>query len=294
MQYHLLQTFQRAQLRNDLAGLLSAADTAVAHFPNIAAFRIGQALILARSSHKDLALELLHEVAADSFLCIPHDTLWLWLLTVLAEVATIVSHEAYERTLYELLLPYASEYVVAAWGTLLDGSVAHYLALLADSLGLHAAACEHFESAIAANRRIGAPALTARSSLHYALHLRSSAEQSQIEKARAFANRAAGTFLSLDLPEHAKQAQQLSDALKRRTALKTRMQPAPRLPADESNIFRREGDFWTIAHRGRSTLLRATLGLQYIGVLLSTARRAHSCPGTHQRWTPVRGQFIHA
>ena len=186
-------------MRNDLAGLLTTAEAAVARFPNIPAFRIGQALILARSSHKELALERLHEVAADSFSHIPPDTLSLWLLTVLAETATIVSHDPYKRTLYELLLPHASEFVVAAWGTLLDGSVAHYLALLADSLGLQAAACEHFEAAIAANRRIGAPALTARSSFHYALHLRSSADESQIEKARALAARAAGTFLSLDL-----------------------------------------------------------------------------------------------
>ncbi len=194
--YQLLQGFQRALLRDDLVGWLEGTEVVIARFPTVPAFKVAQALILSRLSRMHLAREALHQLGSNDFAAIPPNNLSLWLLTALAEVAFLTSQKTYATALYRLLLPYAAEYIVAAWGTLLDGSVSHYLALLA-TVTDNVAASAHFEHAIAANRRIGAPALTARSCLHFSAHL---ANADSLSEALDLAREAAGTFSALETP----------------------------------------------------------------------------------------------
>lgn len=273
MQYQLLQGFQRALLRHDLDSWLSSADIVIAQYPNIPAFRIARALILARLRHTDLARESLHELAIDNFAVIPPNNLSLWLLTALAEVAAMTSDHEHAAALYTLLLPHRSQFIVAAWGTLLDGSVSHYLALLADTCGEHLAARSHFELAIRANRRIGAPALTARASLCFALHLLAFGDHSDILRGRLLATQAAGTFRSLGLGAYADKALQCLDiCLSGDTKTHPDSSTTPSSPPTPANCFRREGDFWIITFRGRTSLLREIVGLRYLAVLLSSPR----------------------
>ncbi|HEY6078845.1 MAG TPA: tetratricopeptide repeat protein, partial [Polyangiaceae bacterium] len=78
------------------------------------------------------------------------------------------------RVLYERFAPFANRSVVIGFGVGCWGSVERYLGLLCVTLGQHAAAAEHFERAITANRRIGGALPLAYTMFDYALLLQSS------------------------------------------------------------------------------------------------------------------------
>lgn len=268
IQYQLLQGFHRAQLRHDVVAWSAIIQQALEQLPQIPAVRIAHAWLLAHTSHHELATEALHELSANSFELVPPNFLSLWLLTVMADTAARVADQYHARLLYEHLLPHASHFIVAGWGTLVDGSVHHYIGLLAQTLGMYNTAREHFEHAIAANRRIGAPALTARSSFHLAHLLASLDSAADRPTALALAQRASGTFSSLTLTYYAQQAEALCSTIEAGHASTPHISPIP--PRREDiNVFRREGDFWTISYKGRTSRLRATLGFEYLSCLLS-------------------------
>lgn len=265
LQYHLLQSFQRTQLRRDATAWAHTTQDALAQLPHIPAIRVAHAWILAHTSHLDLATEFLHELAGNSFQCIPPNHLFLYLLAVLADVAVTVSSIPHATTLYNILLPYASDFIVTAWGSLVDGSVSHYLGLLAQSLGMDSAG-DHFRFSIDANRQLGAAPFTARSSLHLAHFLLSHDEDPSA--ALSLAAQAARTFSSLNLDHYAMKARSLCDTIARGGSPSSEVPAAPEAP----NALRRNGDFWTFSYKGESGLLRPTLGLQYIAVLLARPR----------------------
>jgi tetratricopeptide (TPR) repeat protein len=265
LQYQLLQGFQRAQLRNDISAWPAVAEQVLENLPDITATRVARAWLLARASHNELATEVLHSLSHNSFEAVPPNFVSLWLLSVLADAVSMVGNRPLASALYDLLRPHASQFIVAGWGTLIDGSVAYYLGLLAQCLGMHDAARSHFEASITANRNIGAPALTARSGLALSRHLLLFGNRSDVQLAHSLAEHAAGTFASLRLDRYAEQARDLcppAEARQRHDAIAT----------SSRNSFRRQGDFWNISYQGTAIHVRATLGFEYIARLLATPR----------------------
>lgn len=269
IQYELLQGFHRAQLRDDSAQWLTAAQSSLANLPDLPAVRIARAGILARNSQVELAAELLHGLADNSFQAIPPSFLSLFFLTILAEVASLTRDRRNAEVLYDLLEPHKQEFIVAGWGTAIDGSVAHYLALLASCLGRDSAAREHFTAATAANRRIGAPVLAARSTLCLAQHLADFGDASDLPTAYSLATHAAGTYTSLDLPRCASRARDLANRLHTQLSKSTPPSPLDAPTEQTPNVFRREADYWTLTYQGTTSRFRATLGFAYLATLLS-------------------------
>jgi len=266
-QYALLQVLHRSLLRDELADLLAPAAALSIQYPTVVGFRIAHALILARLSQASLAAELLHELAYNDFEAVPRDNLFVWLMTMVAEAIVLAKVGAYASCAYDILLPYATHNIVAAWGTLIDGSVSHYLALLAVFRGVPEAAVVHFEAAIRRNRQNGAPALTARSQLAYARSALTSNVTPASESARDLAACAASTFDSLGFSHLAALARSLlSDADAVATSQTPPMLTPTQLPA---NQFTRDADFWVIAYAGKRITLKHGLGLQYIASLLA-------------------------
>lgn len=270
-QYSLLQVLQRALLRDEVDSLLDPAAALSVQHPTVVGFRIARALILARLSHTSLAAELIHEVAYNDFEVIPRDNLFIWLMTMTAEAIVLAKMEAYADTAYQLLLPYAHHNIVAAWGTLIDGSVSHYLGIIAAFQGHYEAATLHFEAAIQRHRHNGAPALTARSQLAYARSALTANITPLGESVQTLVESAANTFHSLGFAHLSTLAKRLVSDTYSVTISKTE----PPAPANHSaaNQFTRDADFWIVAFAGKRVTLKHTLGLQYLAALLAQPRQ---------------------
>lgn len=101
------------------------------------------------------ARKAFHEIAADGF-ALPTDAKRGLTLSYLAEVCTRLGDGAHAEQLYELLLPYQSNTILAPVATVCCGAAARYLGMLAGTLGHWSAAEEHFEAALALDASMNA------------------------------------------------------------------------------------------------------------------------------------------
>src|SRR5262249_51717133 len=179
----------------------------------------------------------------------------------LAEVCATLGDAARAAPLYEALRQHTPSWV--HWANAVSlGPAAHRLALLARTLGRDDEAAAHFENAIAEERRVGAQPFLARSLHEYAVlrrrrgHPGDAARAAELlVEARAIAEAIGMAGLvrkiaALDVPESG--------------------QAAPSPP--EEGVFRRDGDYWTVAYAARTVRLRDVRGFQYLVQLLRGAR----------------------
>ncbi len=103
-------------------------------------------------------------LAADSF-AVPFDFLWLRFQCDCAAVCRRGGDDASAALLYRNLEPYANQLTTLIFGSLVTGSVSHYLGMLAAQLGRHDDAIAHFRTALRAHDAIGAPTWSARTRL---------------------------------------------------------------------------------------------------------------------------------
>ncbi|GAB0102287.1 AAA family ATPase [Nocardia sp. JMUB6875] len=99
------------------------------------------------------------DIAAREREALPRDGNWLATVAQVAETLGIVGPHPIAEWVYEQLLPHAGLFVVEGIGAALRGSVERHLGLAAAALGRNDLAAAHFDRALAANRRLGAPLL---------------------------------------------------------------------------------------------------------------------------------------
>ena len=150
-----------------LADLVDSIATQVEQMPGIPAWRAVVALAYAEAGRMPEA-EATFEKLAKNGLDLPMDNIWLLGTSVLGEVAVFLGDRARAETLYERLLPFADQLVVAGNGALCLGSLHRTLGLLATTLRHFDVAERHFEQALAANARIGARTFLVRTQRAYA------------------------------------------------------------------------------------------------------------------------------
>jgi len=118
-------------------------------------------------------------------------------------------------------------------------------------------ASAHFERALAAATWVAARPFVARAQYEYAGVLRARGAPGDAERAEALLAEALATVESLGMA-----------GLRRKIGLIEA--PAGAEPkAGGADIFRRDGEYWTIAYEGRTTRLRDLRGLHYIARLLA-------------------------
>jgi len=119
-------------------------------------------------------------LAAQGF-AVPFDFVWLRYQCDAAMVCSHLGDRASAAVLQAHLQPYADRFPTLVFGSLVTGSVHHYLGMLAGTLGQYGEADARFSAAAAAHERIGAPAWLARTYLEWArvLSLRGDAPQGQ-------------------------------------------------------------------------------------------------------------------
>jgi len=203
--------------------------------------------------------------ATNDFADLPRDNLWLWLTTNFSEVCAFLGDSPRAQALYEMLLPYADRNVVSA-GYVCCGSVSRCLGLLAVVMRRLEDAVRHFENAVSMNTRMGAPPWVARTQCDFAAMLVARGAPGDRERAAVLLTEARDTARTLGMRSLLDEA----DTLERRLG-------AAPADAQTGHIFRRQGDFWTIAYQGRSFSVRDMKGLQYISRLLEDPGRQIHC-----------------
>ncbi|MGD9762898.1 MAG: AAA family ATPase [Candidatus Binatia bacterium] len=275
--YELIQAYQRSLLDGDLRHWEPMAASIVDAFPTIVGYRAAKALLHARLGQLDAARSILEPFVAVNYANIPSNSVSLWLLSMLSEATALCREADWAASLYNHLLPYAANHIVVGWGILLDGSVSHYLGVLAVTVGDFRSAHHHFQQAIVQNTALLAPPLVARSQLSYAELLTHASQDS--DRGRELARTAETTFQNHGLNRYADRARAIS--AQRSPALKSSMNaqlssvPADRRdPQDpEANVLRRQGDVWLLTFRGQSTYVRDSLGIAYIAQIIGAAGR---------------------
>ena len=226
-------------------------------YPGIARWR--DALLAAELRDQVAArFELERHVSRD-FADLPLDGLWILHVSSLAQAAVLVRDERRAARLYELLLPYAGRLAVSV-STLPFGPVAMRLGMLASLLGRWDEAESHFEAGTKLCEEIGARPAMARALIEHARSLFDRGGAVEKDRAEDLSNRAAGLAQGLGLEGLAERALALSRSA--RSGLGGR--------GDEEAVFRREGEYWTVAYAGGMARLRGTKGMRYIACLLAS------------------------
>lgn len=142
---------------------------------------------------EDLARAVLERLSIDAFSRIPKNFSYLFRLVNLALVAVAFRDRERAACLYALLEPYPHHNTPS--GLLnYEGSVSHYLALLAELLDAHEAAQRHFDDALAMNSSLGHKVQLARTYYEYARFLRARGDEPHGRRMQSEAERLAETL----------------------------------------------------------------------------------------------------
>jgi hypothetical protein len=192
----------------------------------------------------------------------------------LGEPIALCGSQAAARRVYELLWPARERSISWGWTKVLwEGPAARVLGLLAQRLGRHEQAAEHFEAALALLSRIGAGPYLARTRYEYAralLVLPGSAEQQRaqelLEQAQEGAEQLELSGLSRLIRARLAAA---SPPISRRASAKAEA-PSPEAPPFTLLL---EGEYWALGYGAERFRLKDSLGLRYLARLIAEPGR---------------------
>ena len=164
----LLQACTLRRERGGLERLEGPVRAYAERFAAIPGWRCVLAHLLAETGRADEAREILDAFAAEDFLGLPLDGIWLGAVAYLAETAAALGDPTHAAALHDLLEPYADRNVAIGWASTCTGSAARHLGLLADLLGRRRPAIASFETALAMNERMRARPWVARTQVEFA------------------------------------------------------------------------------------------------------------------------------
>jgi tetratricopeptide (TPR) repeat protein len=158
--YFAIQLTQLRFFQGRLAEMEEPLRSAAASAPSLSGLRTALALVFAETGRVKEARRELDALAGDDFAAIPHDAGWLSNLSLLALVAARLGDAHHAATLGALLEPYRDRNV-CAFVVASNGSVQHFLGLLAAARGADAPALAALERAVARNTEMGIATWTA-------------------------------------------------------------------------------------------------------------------------------------
>lgn len=210
-------------------------------------------------------------LAAGDFADLRRDNDWLFGMSHLAEVADALGDVRRAELLYELLLPFAGRRVATA-GEVCTGSVSRPLGLLASMTGRWDEAERHFEEALQLNREMGARPWVAHTQHAYARMLLARDGTGDRDHASDLLADARQTSLELDMRALGDKIEALLVEEEITPQVGTGLAASPE-PARGSNVFRREGEVWSIRFQEDAFRLKDSKGLRYLGQLLGSPGR---------------------
>lgn len=260
--YNLLQSFRRAALTDSLSEWPPFATALLERYPTILALKAAATLVFARAGVHHQAAQLVALFARHGFKNVTPTCFTLFIYISLAEALHILGDRRHAAQLYTELLPYANHHAVTAWGTLLDGSVHHFLGLLASTLEDDDSARSHFSRALDAHLPMEAPLLSAQTQLAFARFLVS--RGTDLAYADHLASSALSIFRDCGLHALAHQAQAVPTDPPRNFS-----PPTGRPPSRATNFLIKNGRHWQLCYKERSVILPDSLGLYYLHRLLA-------------------------
>ena len=139
---------------------------------------------------------------------VPHDQIWLTFMMLMGRTAADLSDRAAAGAIYDQLDPWREQ---IAWNSVSTyGSVCHYLAILAATLGDDDRAQRDFTQAVEIHERIGAQVYLARTRLAWGRH---ELGHGRSEHARELFGAAADTARALGLEQLERETDQALSAL---------------------------------------------------------------------------------
>jgi AAA ATPase domain len=242
-----------------------AREGSAAH-PDIPAWRALLAFAEARAGRLEHARADLERAAGDGFADVPRDAVFLVTLTHSADAAAITGHREVAASLRHLLGPYGDRWVVIDRGLACKGSTQRLIGLLDGVLGDLESSVEHLHRALAWHVRVGARALAARNRRELASALLARRTTGDAERAASLLEEAEADARRLGMP-----------GLLAEIALARSGSAPPAAAPDDLNLFRREGEFWTLSFAGRTVRVRDTKGLRDLAALLAhPGRETHA------------------
>ncbi|WP_162231713.1 ATP-binding protein [Allosalinactinospora lopnorensis] len=196
--------------------------------------------------------------------------LWLPALATASLAAARLGDADAAGAVYPLLRPYADRTIVAPMPhpVVCFGPASSYLALLAATSSRWEEAAGHFESAISENSRMGAAVFLARTRYEYARMLIRRGRAADRRNAAELLEQAQDAALALGMAALGRECA----SLREEPAAETVAAAEP-TGAGAASVFRREGDYWTLAYEGSLFRLRDTKGLHYLARLLAEPGR---------------------
>jgi AAA ATPase domain len=251
------------ELRDEWQGVVD-------QFPRAEFARAWLALANAELGHRDDALRGLGSLV-EQLPRRPRDGTWLGALALASVLAAHLNEPEAAGRLDPLLAPYAGHVVAftAPQPVVCLGSAAFYLGLLATVRSRWTEAAGHFEAAIAAHERLGAGPWLARTRYEYARMLLARGQATDRSRALALLDRALATAGTPGMVA-------VAEGIRRLQATQAgRPMPAEPMAAEAAageasgNLFRREGEYWTISYEGSVVRLRDAKGLRHLAQLLA-------------------------
>jgi tetratricopeptide (TPR) repeat protein len=143
------------------------AETFVAQYDHVPAWRAGLSVLHAGSGQRDAAIESIERVEAGGLDTMRRDQNWFFCLGALAEAIAILDEGRLAAPVYDALLSYADKCVVLGDGFALLCATSKSLGILARTMRRYEEAAAHLESALVTHQKFGAPALIARTRYEY-------------------------------------------------------------------------------------------------------------------------------
>ncbi|MGH7858145.1 MAG: hypothetical protein ACREQY_12540, partial [Candidatus Binatia bacterium] len=212
--------------------------------------------------------------ATDDFASIPCERAWTAVMANLAEVCCFLSDLPRAAVLYAELLPFAAMNVVlgplphAVWGP-----IAHFLGMLAATMGEEKKAAEQFEYALKIEARMRMPAMRARTQYDYGRMLVRSRSPDDVEKGAELLAAALETARSFGMNVLEEKVSALVVECSSQHIESVSEAGTETAAESARDLFRREGKYWAIAYEGQAFRLRYTKGLVYLTELLRNPGR---------------------
>jgi hypothetical protein len=206
----------------------------------------------------------------------PRDGIWLPGVALASMLSVRLNEVEVAAGLYSLLARYSGHVIAftAPQPVACYGSASFYLGLLATVTGQWTAAGDHFETAISAHERLAARPFLARTRYEYARMLLARGYGEDRDRASGLLDQALATASTLgmavaeEIPRlQATPADVIVPAGRTTpTAVETLAAALPR------NLFRREGEYWTVAYDGSVVRLRDAKGLRHLAPAAGASR----------------------
>jgi len=189
---------------------------------------------------------------------------------LLAEAVRFLDDRQTAAQLYDRLQPFA--HLNVAPGEICMGSVSRYLGVLAATLTRFDEAQRHFAAAVEMNTRMSAQPWLALAQYDWALMLLARDGPGDRDRAEEMTAHALRIASDLGMAGHADRASVLQEGAT--SGVDAPPQPPKVVAAGgRPNVFRREGEYWSVAFEGEAFRLKDAKGLRYLARLLALPGR---------------------